>query len=119
MTMVWDEDVAQAVWLALEQGAHGAFNICASESHRPAEVAAATGLRWIRPPGWLLWVAGLLAPLLARLGLGADIDPAWRRQGHAVVVGSNEKARRELGWKPLCPTVAEVLRHYREVRSAS
>ena len=119
VTMVWDEDVADAVVLALEQGAHGAFNVCAEEAAPPKEIARAAGLRWIRPPRWLLTVAGWLSPVLAKLGIGAEVDPAWRKQGRAVVVGSSAKARRELGWKPVCPTVAEVLRHYREVTTVA
>jgi len=48
-------------------------------------------------------------------GLGRDSDPKWLTAAEGVVLlPTNEKARRELGWKPKCPTASSVIAKYVE-----
>src|SRR5262249_3444633 len=50
-----------------------------------------------------------------KLGLGRDSDPKWLTAAEGVVLlPTNEKARRELGWKPKCPTASSVIAKYVE-----
>lgn len=112
--LVWDEDLADAVVLALRRQAHGPFNVSADDPLPPGELAAAAGLRLLPLPQGVLALAAHLSPLLARLGLGEPVDPAWQRQAEVVMVPSSERARTELGWRPRCPTAADVVRRYLE-----
>ena len=106
--IVWGEDVADALMLALEQRAGGAFNISADEPMSARQLAEATGMRSLRFPRLVGMFAAYLSPLLAKLGIGEIIDPAWVKYSDAVLVLSSEKARRVLGWKPRCSTTLEV-----------
>jgi len=111
MPVVWDEDVADAFLLALKTGARGAF-IAAAEEPLPArELAQAAGMRVLRVPRGLL--RGL-EKLVAGLHLLPPNDPGWLAAADFPLVYSSEKARRELGWKPRCPTAREVMRGYAE-----
>jgi nucleoside-diphosphate-sugar epimerase/putative sterol carrier protein len=114
LPLVWDEDVADAVMLCLKSGARGAFNLCAADPQPTAKLAAELGVRSMRLPKTLLRAAAKLSPLASRIGLGPSTDPAWVEIDGAVMVPSAEKARRELGWKPKCDRVADVLRRYFE-----
>lgn len=107
--IVWGEDVVDALVLALEQRAGGAFNLSADEPMSARQLAAATGMRSLRFPRFLGVAVARLSPLLAKLGIGERVDPAWIRYSDAVLVLSSEKARRVLGWKPRCKTTLEVL----------
>lgn len=107
--IVWGEDVVDALMLAVEQRAGGAFNLSADEPMSARQLAEATGMRSLRFPRWLGMLVAHLSPLLAKLGVGGIIDPAWIKYSDAVLVLSSEKARRVLGWKPRCATSLEVL----------
>jgi nucleoside-diphosphate-sugar epimerase/putative sterol carrier protein len=113
LPLVWDEDVADAVFLALKKRAHGAFNLVADESRTAAELARAGGLRLIRVP------RALAGPLIRCSSLlGPPVDPAWGRILHVPMIASADKAHRELGWTPKCPTAIDVIRHFVAVTSA-
>lgn len=106
MHVTHQDDVADAVVLALRRRARGAFNLATEEPLPLAAFGAAVGRRTVRVPG-----AALRALEAAyALGLG-DVDPAWltRTTAHPIVVTS-ERARRELGWRPRWPTTGAVLR---------
>jgi UDP-glucose 4-epimerase len=117
MPIVWDEDVADAFVMALKKHVAGAFNVVADEALSPSGLGAAAGLRVIRAPLAVALGAAKLSPVLARFGLGKSVDPAWvTHMGHRMNF-SCEKAKRELGWQPRCPTAASVIRRYVETNA--
>jgi nucleoside-diphosphate-sugar epimerase/putative sterol carrier protein len=118
LPLVWDEDVADAIVLAWKKGARGAFNLAAAEPCSGAELARACGLRLLPAPASLRAVAARLSAVAARLKLGEATDPAWLNAGGVPMIISSDKARRELGWKPRCPTATEVVRRFGEETSA-
>jgi UDP-glucose 4-epimerase len=116
LPLVWDEDVADAVALALHAEARGAFNVAADDALPPRELARRTGLRAIRIPRVVARGAAKASPFLSRLGIGQAMDPAWVDTSGVRMIISSEKAKRELGWHPRCATTTDViLRHQAEV----
>ncbi|MCI0697234.1 hydroxysteroid dehydrogenase-like protein 2 [candidate division KSB1 bacterium] len=113
--IVWDEDVAEAILLAIRSKAQGAFNLAADNSLPAAELAQIGGLRLLRVPGWILLPIAYMAIFLAKLGIGRDMDPAWLKEAKGEMIISNAKARQELGWQPRCQTAAEVIKKYVEI----
>ena len=114
--MVWDEDVADAFVLALKRGAGGAYILTAQEPAPAAELARATGLRLVRVPRALVVGLAKLSPVLARLGFGPTVDPAWIAHADVSIVASSERARTVLGWTPSCPRTVDVIRRLAETR---
>jgi UDP-glucose 4-epimerase len=112
LPLVWDEDVAEVVALALRKNARGAFNVTAEPAATARELAAACNLRLIRIPRALINVGAQLGALATRLGLSEALDPAWLRLTDVCMEMSSEKARRELGWKPKCPTPFDVINRF-------
>ena len=112
LPLVWDEDVADAVALALRKDARGAFNLTAEPAATARELAKACGLRLIRVPRALMNLGASIGALANRLGLSEAVDPAWLRISDVCLDMSAEKARRELGWKPRCPTPAAVINRF-------
>jgi nucleoside-diphosphate-sugar epimerase/putative sterol carrier protein len=115
LPIVWDEDVSEAVALALLGGKRGAFNLVADQALPLRALAAQAGLRLVRVPRGLAHAFVAASPWLARIGIGRAMDPGWLDHAGARMVISSERARRELGWKPRCPTAADVLRHHQTV----
>src|SRR5439155_26541244 len=111
MPVVWDEDVADAFLLALKSGARGAFIAAAEEPLSARELAKAARLRLLKVPRRALKVADKLATALHLL---APSDPGWLQAADFPLVYSSERARRELGWKPRCPTAREVMQSFAE-----
>ncbi len=109
--LVWDEDVADAVMLALRKRARGAFNVVADEPRPARELARAVGFRYVHLPGMVLRAGAHAGTLVERLGLGDAMDPAWMSVTTDMQV-SSEKARTVLGWKPTCPTSVDVMRRF-------
>lgn len=114
MPMVWDEDVADAAISAMDRVRRGAYNLMATPVGTPAELAAAAGLKDLRPPTAFLAASRALGPALERLGLSEPVDPSWSKFGGAKMILSTDKARAELEWRPRCGTDAEVIRRYRQ-----
>jgi UDP-glucose 4-epimerase len=112
LPLVWDEDVADAMVLAWKQRARGAFNLAADDAQPGAELARACGLRLLRAPKAVMTAAAALTSLAAKLKLAQPSDPAWMRVGGMAMTASSEKAKRELGWKPRCPTAIDVVRRF-------
>ena len=108
---VWDEDVADAAILAMKGRARGAFNLVADGLIEPRSFAEAAGFRYLRVPRAVL--AGLTRLPQGLTGV-PPADPAWLDEP-AELSFSSEKAKRELGWKPRCPTTADVARRLGEV----
>ena len=105
LPLVWDEDAADAFLLALKSGARGAFNLSADEPLPSTELAKEAGLRLV--PRGLLRAIDRAA---VALRLAPPLDPGWFASGDLDLVYSSEKAKRELKWKPRCPTAREVIR---------
>jgi UDP-glucose 4-epimerase len=114
LPVVWDEDVADAALLAMDKGARGAFNLQAADPLPILEWAKAGGMRVTRVPRGVLAGVRRLRPLLERAGWRPAFDPAWLGQDGGVMILSSDKARRELGWTPKCPTAVDVMRRYLE-----
>ncbi|HET6284862.1 MAG TPA: NAD-dependent epimerase/dehydratase family protein [Polyangia bacterium] len=112
LPIVWDEDVSDAVALAVLGGKRGAFNLAADSALPLRELAAEGGLRLLRVPLWLARGFVVASAWLARLGVGRATDPAWLDHAGARMVISSERAKRELGWRPRCPTAADVIRRH-------
>jgi nucleoside-diphosphate-sugar epimerase len=116
LPIVWDEDVADLVALALLRGARGAFNVAADDALTPRELARHCHLRAVRVPRALALGAARASPFLARLGVGQAMDPAWLDSVGVRMIVSSERAKRELEWRPRCATAASVIeRHQAEV----
>jgi nucleoside-diphosphate-sugar epimerase len=112
LPVVWDEDVVDAVVLALTARPRGAFNLSADEPVDAATVGRATGMRVLQVSPR---VAGLLVRAgnaAARVGLGQSMDPSWLGSGGARMIVSSARARGELGWRPRCGTTLDVMRHF-------
>lgn len=107
---VWDEDVADAVILAIEKRARGAFNVSADEPISTREIARHAGLKHTPVPRRLLAGLARISPILAKTGLVEAIDPAWVEIDAGPIEVSSEKAKRELGWAPRYPTTRDVAR---------
>ncbi len=112
LPVVWNEDVADAIVLALQQRARGAFILCAAEQKSAAELCKAVGLRHMPIKRSVALLLARVSPLLARLKLMAAIDPAWIVSNDAEMTFFSDKAKRELGWKPRCATSIEVMQRY-------
>lgn len=110
--IVWDEDVADAAMLAFEKKAHGAFNLVADELLTVPELAAQSGFKVLDSAGPALKAWAKVSPLLAKWKLTTPLDPAWVEKGGVRMISSSEKAKRELGWKPKCPTAVSVMKRY-------
>ncbi len=114
-SIIWEDDVADALVLAVEKRAAGAFNLSTEESMSGADLAKATGMKSLRFPRFLGVALGNLTVLGWKLGLVKKAtDPSWFRYSDAVLVLSSERAVRELGWKRRYETAVEVLRAVRE-----
>src|SRR5262249_13203749 len=101
LPVVWDEDVADAFYLALDRDIAGAFNLVAADPLPPRDLGRGAGMRAISVPKML--VRGLTA-------VTGGGDPAWLDATQVRIVYAADKARRELGWTPRCPTSIDVMR---------
>src|SRR5262249_4819545 len=101
---------------ALHRGACGAFNLAADDALAARELAQQGGLRAVRIPRALARGAAAASSWFARLRLARAMDPAWLDAVGVRMIVSSERAKRELGWRPRCPTAASVIaRHQSEV----
>lgn len=113
LSLVWDEDAADAVVRLLLRPVHGAFNLAADDPLLPQELAARLGLRTIPlPPLALAGSLSQFSRLLELLRLGESFDPAWIRYAGAIMVMSNHRAKEILEWKPKSTTTVQVLEKF-------
>src|SRR5581483_3208390 len=112
--LVWDEAVADAVVLCLRKRARGAFNTVADAALPGRELARRTGCRLLEIPDRVLRGWARLSPYLEKVGLARRADPKWL-EPLPPMVASSEKAKRELGWRPSCPTNVAVVNHLKKV----
>jgi nucleoside-diphosphate-sugar epimerase len=113
--IVWDEDVADAIMLAIHTKAHGAFNLAADAPISAAELARIGKLRLLKLPRWLLLAMAYGSIPLNKLGISSVMDPAWLKETKGELIVSSEKARQELKWQPRCLTAADVIKKYVEI----
>jgi putative sterol carrier protein len=60
--------------------------------------------------------AAAISNWLSHVGIGRGMDPAWLDAEGVRMIISSERAKTELGWRPRCPTAADVVaRHQAEV----
>jgi nucleoside-diphosphate-sugar epimerase len=112
LPVVWDEDVAEAIVAALKADVRGAFNLVADEPLTSQELAALGGFRLLRLPPALRAGLARVGAVLSRIGIGQGMDPAWVQKASPTMIVSAERARRVLGWRPRCPTAADVIRRF-------
>jgi hypothetical protein len=113
--IVWDEDVAEAIMLAIHTRAHGAFNLAAEAPLNATELARIGKLHLLKLPRWLLLAMAYGSIPLNKLGISSAIDPAWLKETKGELIVSSEKARQELKWQPRYPTAAAVIKKYVEI----
>jgi len=104
--LTWDEDVAEAIMLALKGDFHGAYNLGGGGSLTMEEFAQVLGVRCIDVPyGVLYW--------LSKIGWALRISPlnaAWVELTQYPILVSARKAKKEMGWKPTCDTKQALTR---------
>lgn len=103
---VHGDDVAEAYWRVIDQGASGAFNVAAEPVLTPQELARIVGARRILPipVGLLRGVVQLSWRLRIQ-----PTDPGWIDMAAGAPVMDTSRARRELGWEPRISSVDAVL----------
>ena len=110
--LVWDEDVADAIVLAVSKRIGGAFNLGAAQPLPFSELARIAGFRYIKAPMWALELCGACSGWIGKLGILPSTDPSWFRFAGVKMVSTAQKAYEELGWEPSCPTAREVIERY-------
>jgi UDP-glucose 4-epimerase len=112
LPIVWDEDVADLVVLALQQRARGAFNAAAGELLNASELAQVTDFKPVIGRWPIVTTYHYLHAALGLVGLHLP-DPAWyEKTKGAMLVATSERAKTELGWRPLCSTSKAVLERF-------
>jgi UDP-glucose 4-epimerase len=91
--LLWEDDLAQAFYLAAKQAAPGPFNVGTDDSISAEELAEIHGQRLRKVP---VKVAAPLADVLFRLRV-SPVSSDWVIAGEGIV--SSEKIKRELGWR--------------------
>ena len=114
MPLVWDEDVAEAVALALRKTrARRLQRDRRAGGDARASWPTACDLRLIRvPQARSSTSARSSARWPTSSACRTRVDPAWLRLTDVCMEMSAEKARRELGWKPKCPTPVDVIKRF-------
>ncbi len=115
LPLIWDEDVADLVVLALRARARGPFNAAAGELLVADELAERAEMVSVRPLQPLGYAYRSVRAALMSMGLNLLSDPAWfDKMQDAMLVASTDRARTELGWSPTVPTATAVIRRFRE-----
>ena len=94
--LITEEDLAEAIMLVLKNRAEGNFNITSDDWVKLSDLMRERG---VRAPAVPLGPLCALADLSFRLGT-SPVSSHWIRMLSYHLVGSNERIKRELGWKP-------------------
>ena len=94
---VWDQDVADAIYLAFKKGKAGIYNVGGDNPLTWKEIAKVAGKRTIRL-SHSLTVKG--AELLGKLGILNKGYSEWLRIMKYTLWMDSSKAREQLGWEP-------------------
>ena len=97
MQFVLDEDVAQAILLAIKNDFGGCFNLSADGFLTGKEVIAMWGKPSVKVPVQLLY--GLVW-LAWKLRLKIKFSPEWIKVLEYPIITDNSKAKSVMGWKP-------------------
>ena len=102
------QDIANLLPMLIEKG--GIYNVCDSyqPSFRELEMVICKQLNKKRPISIPYWLAKSMAVIVDCLGKKAPINSLKLRKITSSLTFSNEKAMRELGWKPM-----NVLKNFR------
>lgn len=106
LSLIWDEDMAEAVVLAARKRVAGDLSLCADALLPAAALARAARMRHVE-------LGPRAAELLGWLGLGQIMSTF--AAAAAAPVPSGTSARELLGWRPRYATDSDVLRRYAEV----
>jgi len=107
LQLVWDQDVAQAIHLAVAGDFPGAFNLAGDGPLTMPEVAEVLGRPCFPLPFGLAYFA---SKALWALHLSGQLSPGWIECMRDSIIVSSEKAKRVLGWKPTCDTAGALRR---------
>jgi nucleoside-diphosphate-sugar epimerase/putative sterol carrier protein len=107
LPIVWDEDVADAVILALMGSSQGAYNFVAAEPLAGIDMARLSGFRARRIPDPVLGAAVRTSGMMSLLG-EKRVDVGWIQAGQVEMIVNSDKAKADLAWKPRYPTSADV-----------
>src|SRR5262249_12563926 len=109
MPLVWDEDVADAVILAMNQRARGAFILATEDGPSPLE----SGFKRFPLPRAVIHGLSAAVSRIQRARGKPTHDPVWSKGLRGVTSASpSERAKKELGWRPSCATDVDVLRRF-------
>lgn len=111
--LAWDEDVAQAFYLAAKGSFHGAFNIAGDNPIDVNDLGPILGLPTIKLP---FSMVKALAKVAWSLRFIDFISPEWLDVMRYPVVVDCQKAKQVLGWKPKYDTTGALkkLMEYKE-----
>ncbi|HEX9625414.1 MAG TPA: NAD-dependent epimerase/dehydratase family protein [Acidiferrobacterales bacterium] len=104
---VHEDDVAEAVLLALFGAARGAFNLACADA-LPFRALVGARHRLALPLPWGLARAGFA---LGWRWFGWGTDPGWLPGLRHPVVLDSTRARRELGWRPRHDRAADIVQN--------
>lgn len=93
------DDLADAIWRAVDARAGGAFNVASDPVVDPHVVARVMHSRWVAVSPRLLRP---LIHLAWRLRIVA-VDPGWLDLATSIPVMDTDRVRTELGWRPRVP----------------
>ena len=105
---VHEDDVVQAMLLALFGNVRGAFNLATANAIPFRDLQRQLHRRLVPVP---LWLAKLLIGLGSRL-FGFNTGASWMESLRYNFALHSGRARRELGWKPRYDTVGECLQAF-------
>jgi nucleoside-diphosphate-sugar epimerase/putative sterol carrier protein len=112
--IVWDEDVADAIVLALRDGVHGAFNLVAEAPIASEEFAALAGFRAVHVPRGAASAVSRASAVLGPLLGEKRIDAGWLDAAEIDFCVACDAAKKELGWQPKYVTSADVAKAFGE-----
>ena len=112
--LVWDEDVTNAIHLAIKKDYHGAYNI-SGDGYITLEnfwelmhIPVLPTIFLITKVGaWLLW--NLRIPFIKNL------SPGWLDMGAYPIIMTCDKAGKEMGWKASLDSQGVLARFFKEV----
>lgn len=106
LQLVWDEDVAHAIHLALKGNFRGSFNLAGDGVITPKEMAKIMGARLLTLPYSLAYWAGKISWAL-KIG---PLSSGWIECMRYPIIVSSQKAKTVLGWNPTFDTTSAFRR---------
>lgn len=110
---VWDEDVANAIVLALKRDVRGAFNLAGDNPLTMDKLAELLGAETVPIPYTLAYLGMKIAWALR---LHKYSHAGWLEVARYPIIVNCDKAKRELGWCPSLDSAGAIERFVREYR---